>query len=98
MQAINLFKYENLQLKSYIFNYRFQVVRGGCCGLKISWMAIVKALIPILLHMIFCALICLGDFGLWLILAVAKKHGAVEYNVEGTAKSTYEIKVRLVNG
>ena len=75
--------------------YRFQVVRGGCCGLKISWMAIVKALIPIFLHMIFCGLICLGDFGLWLILAVAKKHGAVEYNVEGTAKSTYEIKVGL---
>ena len=57
-------------------------------------MAILKALVPIFLHMIFCALICLGDFGLWLILAVAKKHGAVEYNVEGTAKSTYEIKVR----
>ena len=56
-------------------------------------MAILKALIPIFLHMIFCALICFGDFGLWLILAVAKKHGAVEYNVEGTAKSTYEIKV-----
>ena len=59
-------------------------------------MAILKALIPIFLHMIFCALICLGDFGLWLILAVAKKHGAVEYNVEGTAKSTYEIKVGRV--
>ena len=86
--------YDKIPCKDILVLYlRYQVVRGGCCGLKISWMAILKALIPIILHMIFCALICLGDFGLWLILAVAKKHGAVEYNVEGTAKSTYEIKV-----